>query len=187
MVFLVLPVIRGDMAVLGYHSVKINNYVTNINDYPNHVFVVSGHGLCLQYIGLLQESGNVPQFSKNCQATIYAVEKTEYNLHIIDNIENETDYYKTQTDPNKANYSIIRNIFESLSKTEAIKNVISEKQIPDSISLEEEDRYYSIDLNQVKEEPDKTDRRGGYFKELLYALLSSIALIIIMIIVRRKQ
>jgi hypothetical protein len=177
LVLIVLPVISADSIMPGQKTITVHNYVTNIHDFPDYVLVifVSEQGLCSLYIETINESGEVPNFHKNCQGTIYAVEKTEANLEILERIEA------------RENGHLIEDLFASLPKKEVIENVISYKQIPDSMSLKEEHRYYSIDIEQVKEKPDKIERTGGYLKEILYALLSLTALIMIIMTISRGR
>lgn len=142
--FLVLPFIGADVITPGFHGISINNYITNIADFPDYSFVSSGDispSMCpIQIIGA---DGKIGQYYKFCNVFVYAIPKNKLNMSKINEINGDG-----MTTVEMEAY------FESVSGKKVLENIGTSTQVPDISTVQEEVKNYSIDINLLKATPD---------------------------------
>jgi len=178
---ILLTFVSADEITLGYKGISINNQITNIPDFPDYVFVTYGNieGMC--GIKKVKETGEIERYYKFCNPSVYAIPKDNFEKFNTDYIiESNKDYRNFTKEQIIEQISLIKG-------KEVIKNIQTYKQIPISSTIEEINNFYTIDLNQIKTEPDNKETTKNnlvYF----YILIPIVALLIIIwIIVRRRK
>ncbi len=176
---LILPMINADILMPGYHGIDINNEITNINDFPNYVFISgpgseSGPGLGMCPLKIIGSEGNIESYYKFCGVSVYAISKEDFNIEKINEINKEE------------NYSIQVEKFNSINKREVIKNIETYTTVPDSSTQNEINNYYEIDVNKLILEPSnkKITRNNLIY---VYIIIPIIALIIIIFLIFRRR
>lgn len=173
---LILPFVKADLITPGFTRISISNQVTNINNLPDYVFIAS----CNNYGAKILKGNDriVAGCPYQLYLSVYAIEKSKFNetkfnglfSERVEGIELQREGY-----------------FESVSAKEVIKNVRVTKQVPITSTQKSITNYYTIDLSEVKEKPDKVviERTPLIY---VYIILPIIALIIILLIIflRRK-
>lgn len=174
---LIISFTSADTISPGYRGISINNYIANINDYPNYIFVSGGGigtGMCP--LKIINSDGKIDSYYKFCNVFVYAIPKDNINISKIDEMNLEEGLELEE----------IKSYLYSIGGKEVLNNLGTYKQIPITSPLEEENNYFNVSLSQVKIEPDKTENPKNnliYF----YILIPIIALIIIMLIIVRKR
>jgi hypothetical protein len=184
---IVLPIASADLINPGYHGITINNYIDNLNDFPDYVFVSAGEGppgMCvpiyninhIQIVGSDGKIGN--QYYKACQISVYAIPEDKFNETKIEKINSEEESMSSQE---------VISYFESIGGKEVITGISTYNEVSDASPVKEENNHYTISLSQVKIEPDKRDVPKNILI-YLYIILPIIAiLIIVFILIKRKR
>jgi len=186
---LIFPLINADIITPGYSPIEVNNYITNINEFPNYVFisgpdegVAMGLGMCPPQI--VEESGQISSsYYKFCSISVFALEKDKVNYEILDNLLNR-EFTDSMNHTEEEEY--YGNFLNSTNAKKVIENIEHYKTMPDSSTIKEINNYYTIDLNQVKTAPNKKENGSSYLT-YIYIISSLISLwIILLILIKRK-
>jgi hypothetical protein len=187
LVISILPAISADIITPGYHGISIVNTITNINDFPDYVFVAygkAGDQPCMlggTQVQIITSDGKIESVYKMCSVSVYAIKKSDFNESqlIIDVKSYDKDYENYQ--------KLIFDFLNSPKAKEVIKNIYTYDEIPDSSTVEGISNYYEINLDDTLTAPtDKTVIRNNLF--YLYIIIPIIALLIIIaIIIKRKR
>jgi hypothetical protein len=176
-----MPFTVADLVSPGKTPIMINNYITNINYFPDYVFILCGKwstnnfgtsgGLCgVGGCKVIEKDGSIPWIYKFCTGSVYAVKKEDFNQSLM-NKDEETFF----------------NFLNSPKSKEVIKNIDNYKEVLFVSPIKEEKREYSINLNQLKETPDKTTIIKN-FLIYVYIIVPIVAiLIIVLILIKRKR
>ena len=177
----IMPMISADIITPGFHGISVNNYITNVDDFPDYVFVSapgkgSGPGLGNCEVKIIGEDKNVGDYYKHCLRSIYSIPKEKFDANLISQIN---------YDENR-NYTAMEEKWNSMEKTEVIKNIDTYQEVPDSSTINVINNYYTIDLDSLKTEPDNKviDRNNLIY---IYILAPLIVLIIIAIILLKRR
>ena len=173
LVLLISPLVNADIIDPANPPISVTNIITNINQFPDYVFVQYGNiggmpgGMCHPQV--TSEDGKIPGGYKFCIFSVYAVKKSDFNENYLNSL-NETQ---------------LRDYFSSPAVIEVIKNI----DVYETQSVYSTERsvtnYYTIDLNQVKDKPNKTitERSSLIY---LYMIIPIVALAIIIFLLIRK-
>jgi hypothetical protein len=173
LVLIVLPVISADIAIPGTKNVEINNYITNINDFPDYVFFSSGNlgpGMCP--IMVVGSDGRISDYYKFCDVSVYAVLKNNFNEEKINEINSDESY----------NQENISQYFDSINAKEVISDLEVYKTTSIISAETSKNNYYSIELEKVKTLPNSISKEGDY-RIYVYLAIALIALTIITLLV----
>jgi hypothetical protein len=187
MLFLI-PFVNADVLMPGTHSVNVNNVITNINDFPNYVFVAYGKagdqpcmvGARAQVIG---NEGRIPGYYKFCTVSVYAIKKTDFNeSKLTSDIPSYNSSYESYQ-------KSVLDFLNSDKSQEVISGVISYNAVSDSNPKTSETNSYNISLDKILSAPDKKDIVIE-LNPLLYVYIgtSIVAFVaIVLILVLRKR
>ena len=172
----ILPVISADIIMPGYHGVDIINYITNINDFPEYAFISSGSlgpGMCP--IKIINEAGKIEDYYKFCDVSVYAVKKDKLNISKITKINSD----------DSMEISDVLEYLSSIEAKEVLNDISTYTEVPDINPEIERTNYFSVDLQQVKAEPNSTSKGNNYLI-YVYLAVSLIALATIIFLIIRK-
>lgn len=172
LLIMVMPLLSADILRPGYTHIPINNYITNVNDFPEYVFITVGGGpMCSIYE---IQNGVIESQYKFCSLNVYAVEKNKFKEEDIPDGKSQTYNEDVET------------YLTGVNAIKVIDNIHFYKEVPIFSTEKAIKNYYSIDLNQVKEKPDKIDtKKNNLF--YVYIIVPIIALLIILFIIHRKM
>ncbi|MBU3907537.1 MAG: hypothetical protein KKA64_04790 [Nanoarchaeota archaeon] len=183
MILSVVPLVRADLSVPptpGYKDILIYNYIENMEDYPDYIFVSApikgpGPSFSMCSITKIDETGLIIMGYKFCYLSVFAIKKSDFDQDKMDLINSESDYEKAQE------------IFDSIPKKEVVKGIVDRSERVTITDLRTEIKnYYTLDLSKIKTEPDKIIPEKGFTYYLLW-LIPILALIaIIIILIKRK-
>jgi hypothetical protein len=186
---LIIPILSADMITPGTHPITITNKITNINDFPDYIFLSSCKlGIGVNEFKLIKEDGKIEDYYKFCRVSVYALPKSKFES--IEDINNElekirnesyyTDTNDTYFDEKSAEY------LSSINAKEVIKDIQVYKAVSDASIIKEIDNFYSIDLNQIKYQPDQ---RNTIKNQLIYyyIIIPILTLLIILFIIFKRK
>ena len=112
----------------------------------------------------------IQDYYKNCQISVYAIKRSNFDFDYISNL-NLTESYS---------------YLSSSQAKEVIKNIRTYEEVPIQSPKKSINYYYNINLNEIKEKPDKivVEKNHLYYT---YIMLSIIALLAIIIILVRRR
>ena len=174
---IILPIISADVIDPGYSPITVNNYITNINDFPAYIFI-SGGNLGIEMCPLeIIDDEQIGSYYKFCDVFVYAIPKDKFNNTKIEEINFEKE----------TNLEEIKLYFNSIGGKEVITNINTYETKPISNSVKERKNYYTISLSQVKTQPDeiKTSKSNLIYFYILAPIIA--ILIIIFILIKRKK
>lgn len=171
---MILPLVSADVIIPGYHQMGITNKITNIHDFPDYVFLSVGS------LGEIQtsmcpvkivENGNIDSYYKFCSVSVYAIKKSDFNEQEIMSMNESQaqDYF---------NSSNVQLVIQDISTSSSVKISSSVKGITN---------YYNIDLNSVKNTPDKTVTEKSYLTYVYIGVPILALLIVIFILIKRRR
>ncbi len=173
---MVLPLVSADVIMPGTKNVQIINKITNIDDFPNYIFISGG----LQRLGhmcdpkIVDEEGIIRGGYKFCTISVYAVKKDKVN------IENFKEAFLDSLDEAE-----FEEFWNSLEAKEVISRIEHYKMVSETSTLESIENFYEVDLSEIKTEPDIRKVNKNIIK-YLYLLIPLIALVIIIILIIKK-
>jgi hypothetical protein len=211
LIMIVFPSVNAlDYMSTSYNDLFTESYITNINDFPDYIFVSFGQGGIGCPIRVVGDAGKVSLYGSLCEITVYAVPKSSFSASQINELKSYfPEYRKIEgwdfeglrdfVDKMKSGYnnSFVKEYespkqreeyFESLSGKKVIENLESHHTLiqPMDFTLKEK-REYAVDLNQVKEVPDK-ERTIMHALFYAYIFVPIIALgAMILIIIKKKK
>jgi hypothetical protein len=173
-----LPIINADVIMPGYGGIDVNNYITNIDNFPNYVFISAGEiGIGMCPIQVIENTGRIGSYYKFCGVFVYAIPKENLN---------ETKIEEMNLQENMGDEEI-RDYFNSIGGKEVIKNIDTYEEVHKTSPIEGKNYYYEISLNQVKTTPDRIEilKNNSIY---LYVIIPIIAvLIIVYILIKRRK
>jgi len=179
LIVLVLPAINADSIEPGYKGISINNYITNVGNFPEYIFVSSGNigpGMCP--IQRIAENGEISGYYKFCSPSVYAIPANKFDNEKVLEINNNT---------NTTNEQVVE-YFISIGGKEVIKEINTYEQVSVSSTQEEKTNYYTIEsLEKTIEEPNKVLTERNYSQIIIYLIISLVALILIITFIKRKK
>lgn len=174
---MVLPFVNADLIMPGIKNIPIENKITNINAFPDYVFIEVGKLGGLSYsdmcdIKKITDDGILSgRHYKFCDISVYAVKKTDFDDSILD----------------RENGTKVNNFINSSKAVEVLEGLSDDYSVPVTSTQKSSTNYYTIDLSKVKSKPDKTviERDWRFY---LYIIIPIIALAIITyILVKRRK
>lgn len=177
LVSLTLPFVNADLINPGFHSLNINNKITNIADFPDYSFI----SVC--YLGIENNSNNICGASKvEDDGTIYGCYKfASLYVYAVKKSDLDNEILKDSL----KNFDRLSLYLDSLNKTLVLENLEHYKQVPVSSTQKEINNDYTVDFAKVKTTPDKREiSRNNLI--YYYICVPIIALVIIAIIIIRK-
>jgi hypothetical protein len=176
--FFILPIIRADTIQVGYKGITINNVITNINDFPDYIFISTCELGNIGNIDIITRDGKIPPYYKFCKVSVYAIKESYFDKSFVEDVR------KTTT-----NSSEFSNDFNKYINSENVKEVITNIQSYETTPIvnpkDSITNYYTVDLNQIKEKPDNVSlEKNDLF--YVYIIISLIALIAIILIIIKK-
>lgn len=170
---LIFPMVSADVIIPGQSPIDIDNIITNIEDFPDYVFITVGSLMGENHLGMcpprLIENGEIQGGYKFCELSVYAIKKTDYDPSMINELVELEDY---------------KEYINSYGKL-VIKNIEHYREEPDTNPIRHITNHYEIDLNKVLEEPNKKEIEKNYLF-YLYTIIPIIALLIIIWILIKK-
>jgi len=183
LVLMILPSLNADMIPTGEKQIQVNNIITNINDFSDYVFVSYGNinlGMCP--IKVINSDGKIStDYYKGCSVSVYAIPKSKYNETLISSFDAKE--YPSSDEESQA----LINLLLRLDAKKVISDIRVYMTVSESSSIKETTNYYTIDLTQVKTEPDKTINEKDNMRLLIYISLSLISLVIIILLLWRRK
>lgn len=189
--FIIFPMVSADIIMImpGYHGISINNYISNMNDFPDYVFVSGGNenwgfGTSMCPIKEIGGDGLIESYYKFCSISVYALEKSQIATEILENIQDETFMY-SMNHTEAENY--LQEFLISSNAKEVISDIRTYKEVPVASIQTDINNYYEIDLSQVKMVPDTEEIEKSNLV-YLYIVVSLVSLItIILILIKRRR
>lgn len=177
---IIIPLVNADVPNPGTNSIPVYNTITNMDDYPDYVFleVDMSLGTRLESVKEIEDGGNLTGgYCYRCTISVYAVKKSDFDESLL----LASDY------PQNKNSTKITEFLNSTKAKEVLSGLVSSESVPISSTQKSKTLYFSVDLTKTKTEPIKTDV-GRNFLIYLYIGLPILALIIIFLIIflRRK-
>lgn len=196
--FLVLPFVSADVIIEGYHSIDINNRITNINDFPNYTFISGPDeeaepGLSMCKIKIIKEEGLIEIYYKFCSISVYAIENSKLDYEVLNKLMNPGNYaeYSTINENGRVsdiNYSKVEEDYKKfLIDSDAIKilsGITTSKTVSDTNSIEEINNSYIIDANLLVSNNQTTEKNNLIY---FYIGIPILALIIILVIILKRK
>jgi hypothetical protein len=187
----------ADVIMPGYHNLHIINNITNINDFPDYVFVSSGElgenvntGMCP--MSIVSDDGIIPGAYKFCQFSVYAIKKSEFaefnrTLEGFALEMSEADIAGTKNF-NFTKYSEDYKEYLSAHSAKVIDGVDIYESVPDSDTRTRVVNEYTIDKNLIAlhEPTDITVKRSPMFYFYVIAPIVALALILWFLLRRKK-
>ena len=182
---MVFPLVSADLIVPGYSPIIINNKITNIENYPDYVFVTSidgddfgpGYGMCP--IRLVADDGTISShYYKFCSVSVYAIKKSDIDLDKFNNDAIEMEDLELDQEG-------MQEFFNSLNPIEVISDIEHYKTAPITSTVDVENNHYEISLDNTKKVPDNQDIQRNYLI-YFYIIIPIIAIIILTIILIKK-
>ena len=140
---LILPLVSADIITPGFHSIDIENRITNLQDYPNYVFVSAGSISTMCPIKVISQEGLIEPYYKLCSISVYAIEKEKFD----ENILNATEI------PENAKV-----VITGIQTLKSVSSYSSETLV---------NNIYTVDLNAIKDKPDNTITESNYLREIV--------------------
>lgn len=183
---LVLSLISSDVIMPGYKSITITNKITNIDDFPNYVFILgcpienpTGSFVEVQFVA---EDGTIPNnYYKLSNPSVFAIEKSKWDKDKMAKFMDVEDIHGNQEIFEEYNL-----VMKSMGAKEVIKDLDNVMQIPETSAKESEVREFSVNLQDVKVDPDNIDNERNYLKYLVYIGIPLIALVFIILKIKKK-
>jgi hypothetical protein len=162
--------VSADIVDPGTKRIEIQNTVTNIQDFPNYIFIAYGNlpNMCPPQI--IENDGKINPAYKFCIISVYAIQKSNFNLTIIQ-------------DENK---SKISDFFNSSNVIKVLEGIQTSKVIPVTSSEKVIMKTYEINLSKTIIDPKDTVIENNNLI-YLYIILPVIAIVIIAIIVIKRK
>jgi len=176
---LIMPLVSADVIVddPSTRDIPYNVFISNLEDYPNYVFVHGSRGLeGMCEFRMIEGDGRVPEMTyKFCSSEVYAIKKSSFNNGFLEEINKKNE---TEKDIYLASINAINVLSGPHSSYVSVPILSTKKSITN---------YYLIDLENLDPSPDKviTEKNNIFYA---YILLPIIALvIIILILIKRKR
>ena len=181
---------KADIIRPGYEPIEVNNYIKNINDFPDYVFVGVSFlgermmGMCfpLQIIG--SDGKILGGGYKFCNADVYAIEKDRFDEALISEGGGSIGKYnESQLEEYEGR---LKNYFSLNGVKKVIGSVNFYTAVPVTSTQKSIANYYTIDLSKVKTEPDEIDKERDY-SIYIYLGAALIALVLIIVSIVKKM
>lgn len=177
---IVLPIVSADIIMPGYRGISINNYIENINNFPDYVFVSGGEiGIGMCPLQVIDSTGKIGSYYKFCGVFVYVIPKSKFNETKIEDINSKEEEISTEE---------VKTYLESMGGKEVITGINTYKQVSDVSPIKEENNYYIVSLSQVKTEPYKvnTTKNKLIYVYIIFPIVAILIIAFILIKRRRK-
>ncbi len=187
-----MPFISADVIEPGFKGISIENKITNIQDFPDYVFVSAGNNgimpsQCPVYKidsdGILRG-----QYYKLCSIAVYAIKKSDFDEKSL--IKNNT-YSMNESD--RAVYdNYLKDFFSSSKAKEVISGIFTSTTVPELSTQEKIYKEYSVSLTENASKTDKITTPSNTKVQrnnliYIYIIAPIIALAIILCFVFRRK
>lgn len=191
---LVLLVLTGnakaDIIRSGYKPIEINNYIKNIGDFPDYVFVsvstLGGGGISgmCSPLGIIESDGKIlGRGYKFCNTDVYAIEKDKFDEELISEGKNIWKYNESQLEEYNTR---LMNYFSLNDVKKVISGADFYKEVPVTSTQKSIVNYYSVELSKTKTKPDEVSKERNSLI-YLYIGIALTALIVIIILIVKKM
>lgn len=176
-IILAIAIVSADMIPPGFRGISIENYIENIEDFPDYVFISGGSintGICP--LKIIDGSGEIEGYYKHCSVFVYAIPEDKINETEIQEINFKRDMGAEE----------VKAYFESLGGKEVIEPVRTYTKVSVVSSLKGIKNYYKVSLNEIQDEPTRVVKvKSGII--YLYIIVPIIAILIIIWIIFKKK
>lgn len=175
---LAVSFVSADLIDPSQKGLSIMNIIMNIQDFPDYVFIESGHesiGFNMCPPRIIGSDGVIVGGYKFCDINVYIVERSRIN---------ENDFPSGEINAETDNE--FNKIWDTLEAKIIIRNIEHYDTVP-IVSTESERTYtYEINPEDIKDiEKIKTSQRSILF--YIYILIPILALIIIVFIIKKRK
>jgi len=198
-VFLNANTVLADLIVPGTKSIDFCYTISNINDYPNYVFLL--HGIPSPSYEII-DSGQCFSFYKLSMTSLYAIQKTNFNEQELKggNYTDIRNYF--ENDPRVIHSNIQLNSYGAVPENDPLNKVVTVLKIvslnENNLVIQKSKIIYTytdgtseektFQSQDVVPEPSRKAILPWWFTELWYIVLPVIALIaIISILLLRRS
>jgi len=183
-----LNMINADVIMPGHKVIPIVNKISNIEDFPDHIFILGGSfegpSPLFVRVQMVQEDGTIPgEYYKLSSPSVFAIEKSKWDQEIIGEFMSTEDPH-LEEESYQEFYARYVSAMTSMEAKEVIKELRNQDQVLELDPKEQEIKNYNIDLSQVKVEPESSN---DLWKYVAYLGIPLIAILIVIIIIVRKN
>ena len=185
---LLLEIASADLIAPGFKVIPTTNKITNINSFPNHVFIFTaklGENVCA--LELIETDGILPSNTyKFCNPSVYAIERSNFNEEEFNKFQENLVGYGERDD--RYAFSQVEEFLAASNAKQVITNIKVYSQVPVSSAQESITYLYEIDLSQTFVKPTDSQSERNYLI-YVYTIIPIIAVIIILLIIflRKKK
>lgn len=184
---MILPMISADIISPGYRPINIENKITNINDFPDYVFVSIGSlgeiGGPMCPIERVSNEGFIMPYYKFCSVSVYAIKKSDLNENLLFNYTRPSNYNETLAKERSAE---LENYFSSKG-IKVISHVSDYKEVPLSSTQSSIVNYYTIELSKTIDKPSNIEIKRSNMIYVYIIIPIIVLLIILFIFYKRKK
>lgn len=185
--------VSADVIMPGYHTLPVSNKIVNINDFPDYVFVNSGHEflgppMCSRSVvgddGLVLGGGY-----KLCEMSVYAVKKSEFAEFNETLSKLEDDLSQAERPSNKIlNATAIFNEYKNYFSEHSIKvmEITHSLEVGDSDARESITNIYTLNPDLSVGAKQVIVERNFLFYVYIIAPIVALALIVLYLARRKK-
>jgi hypothetical protein len=185
LIVLVTPSVNADLITPGYRPIKLDNIITNIENFPDYVFVSApvksfGPGLGMCPVHKIEKEGVIEGYYKFCSISVYAIPKEKFNQTLIEGINKNV----------WNNYTLAEEKFFDYISDSEIKEVIRDITIYQTVLGSSPTKsityYYNIEIDKTKLQPDKevTEKNSLIY---FYIIVPLIALLLIFLVIKKRK
>lgn len=178
-----MPFVSADIIPTGFKVITVENKITNLQDFPDYVFVsVEKHPGKYYIIKLIGNDGLIPEAYKFSSHSVYAIKRFYFNEASLI----KSDIYKMNESDREVYNQYLQDFFSSSKAKEVITGISTSINVPISSTQEKISKEYSASLTEEKAAPDNTKVQRN---NLVYAYLIApiIALFAILYFIFRKK
>lgn len=178
----------------GYKAIGVDNVITNINDFPDYVFITVGQlppNMCP--VQTINSDGKIPHGYRFCGISVYAVKKSDFDENFIADVEQTFEQANEEArlqDPSINPKKVTKEYLSSRGAKEVIKDIITLREVPITSTQESFTNYYTIDLEGVKEKPSEEPAETVVERSYLfyvYTVAAVVSLAVIVFLVFKKR
>ena len=177
--------INADVITPGYSHVETNNFIENIDEYPDYVFV-SGPSDSSMGIGMcppvkVEENGEIfSDYYKHCSISVYAIQKEDFDKDLLESIRQDV----LEGNENESREAIEK--FDEIEKKEVLRDIEIYNMKRTFSGVEEVNNYYEVELEKVQEDPINENVKRNTWFVVISLVVSFISLAIIIWIIFRR-
>ncbi len=181
---MVMPFVNADVINPGYRVIGVENKITNLNDYPDYVFVSggdysAGFGVSQCPIYKIESDGLVTgDYYKLCNIAVYAIKKDYFNESILN-----------RPNVNSAEWNsyeqFVKDYFNSANVKLVINDLKTFAEVPESSTQKSIIYEHTLDLSNKNAVSKKETIRNDLI--YVYIIVPIVALVVIGVILLRRR